>query len=140
VAQAVEPCTAEAVAAPVSDGFRPPTQPWMPGNRGITFATRPGQVVRAVLGGDVVFAGPIAHQRYVTIRIADRRRVTYSFLASITVQVGDVVPMGATVGVTGTTPFQLGYLDGDAYLDPSPLLARACARSHAALVPIPAGS
>lgn len=130
-------CTALVVVAPVADGFRPPADPWLPGNRGITFATVPGQEVHAALGGEVVFAGRIAGQGYVTIRLPDRRRVTYSFLAAAQVQPGDVVSAGASIGVTGTIPFHLGYLEGDTYLDPSWLVQHACRQGHAELVPVP---
>src|SRR5690606_16673870 len=30
------------VDAPITDPFRPPPQPWLPGNRGIEYATAPG--------------------------------------------------------------------------------------------------
>ena len=44
------------VDAPVTDPFRPPPEPWSPGNRGIEYATVPGTPVRAIGPGAVVFA------------------------------------------------------------------------------------
>lgn len=125
------------VAAPVSEGFRPPPEPWLPGNRGLTFATEPGQPVRAVRPGTVTFAGRIAQQWYVTVDLGDGRDVTYSYLSSVTVVVGARVTTGDLLGSTGAVPFQLGYRDGTGYLDPTVLVASACGWDHAVLVPVP---
>ncbi len=133
------PCTAVVVDAPVSDGFRPPAQPWLPGNRGVTFATRPGQVVHAALSGTVVFAGPIGGARYVSVLHTGGFRTTYSFLATVAVRAGQIVAAGTVVGITSQTPFQLGELLGDRYVDPTVLLGQACATGRAVLVPVPTG-
>ncbi len=125
------------VAAPVSDGFRPPSEPWGPGNRGLTFATSPGVVVRAVAAGRVRFAGVVARHRYVTVELDDRRDVTYSFLAEVAVAEGDEVALGDPVGRTGTEPFHLGHRDAHGYLDPTPLVLAACGWHHAVLVEVP---
>ncbi|HET8930866.1 MAG TPA: M23 family metallopeptidase [Acidimicrobiales bacterium] len=125
------------VDAEVSDGFRPPAEPWLPGNRGLTFATTPGRQVLAVTPGVVRFAGPIAGQWYVTVRRDDGRDVTYSFLSSVDVAVGDVVAEGDPLGRTGPVAFQLGYRDGTTYLDPTELVVDACGLHHAVLVPVP---
>ncbi len=125
------------VAAPVSDGFRPPPEPWLPGNRGLTFATGPAEPVRAVRPGLVGFAGRIAQQWYVTVVDADSTDTTYSFLSSVTVTTGDRVVVGEVVGLTGRVPFQLGLRDDGRYVDPTDLVTRACGWDHAVLVPVP---
>lgn len=131
------PC-ALPVEAEVTDGFRPPAEPWLPGNRGLTFATEPARPVRAVAPGRVTFAGAIAHRWYVTVRLPDGRDVTYSFLASAAVSTGAEVTTGDPIGTTGDTAFHLGFRDGDTYLDPTVLVVAACGRHHAVLVPVPA--
>lgn len=130
------PC-ALPVDAAVSDGFRPPARPWQPGNRGLTFSTGPGQPVLAVASGIVRFAGPIAHRWYVTVRLDDGTDVTYSFLSSVAVVVGEQVAVGDLVGVTGGIAFHLGHRDGASYLDPTGLVTAACGWDHAVLVPVP---
>lgn len=126
------------VAAPVSDGFRPPDRPWLAGNRGLTFATTPGMAVYAVGPGRVTFAGQIAAEWYVTVqRDGAADDVTYSYLAYTSLHVGDRVAPGDRIGLTGPTPFQLGHRDGSGYLDPGALLAAACRAHHAVLVKIP---
>ncbi len=125
------------VAAPVSDGFRPPPEPWLPGNRGLTFATTPAEPVRAVRPGVVGFAGRIAQHFYVTVDLADGTDVTYSYLSSVTVATRDHVVVGQVIGLTGPVPFQLGVRDGGRYLDPTDLVTVACGWDHAVLVPVP---
>src|SRR5699024_4022539 len=46
------------VDAPVIDPFRPPSRPFGPGNRGLTYGVAPLTPVRAAGDGEVVFAGP----------------------------------------------------------------------------------
>ena len=55
------------VDAPVADPFRPPEDPYGPGNRGIEYDTEPGSVVRAAAAGSVVFSGAVAGSLYVTL-------------------------------------------------------------------------
>src|SRR5205085_1070721 len=55
------------VDASVVDPFRPPPQPWAAGNRGLDYATRPGQEVRAAADGEVVFAGAVADSLHVVL-------------------------------------------------------------------------
>lgn len=128
------------VAAALSDGFRPPDAPWLPGNRGLTYATVAGQPVRAVAGGTVSFAGRIASQTYVTVDLGSGRDTTYSFLATTPLVVGDVIGVGDPIGITGPVAFQLGYREGPNYLDPGELLIGLCRPTHAVLVPVPGGS
>lgn len=109
--------------APIIDRFRPPPRPWMSGNRGIDFGTEPGAPILASADGRVVFAGPVAGALHVTILHDDALRTSYSFVASITVAVGDRVRVGDVVAVAGG-PFHFGVRTPDGtYLDPELLLA-----------------
>jgi murein DD-endopeptidase MepM/ murein hydrolase activator NlpD len=127
------------VDAPVVDGFRLPPEPWLAGNRGLTFGTTSGQPVRAVASGTVRFAGAIAGERYVSVDRPDRTRVTYSYLGSVAVAAGDLVEPGVVVGRAGARPFQLGWRDGLGYRDPTPLVMGTCPTRHAILVAVPPG-
>ena len=111
------------VDAPVVDGFRPPTTPYGPGNRGLEYAHRAGTEVRAAAGGRVTFAGQVAGTRHVDG--APRRRVAHHLL----------VPRShrragrpAACGRAGGRAPPLGRLhlsarSGDLYLDPAALFA-----------------
>src|SRR5438067_735784 len=107
------------VDAPVADLFRPPPQPWAAGNRGLDYATRPGQEVRAAADGEVVFAGSVADSLHVVLLHPDGLRTSYSFLGSIRVQRGVHLHQGDVVGTAGAVPFHFGARAGDAYVDPA---------------------
>lgn len=128
-------CPVPPVDAPVVDPFRPPACRWCPGNRGLEYGVVPGQPVRAVLAGQVVFAGPVARVPYVTVRLADGRRLTYGRLETVAVEVGAEVRAGQRLGTTGPT-FILTLRRGDEYEDPAPLLA---ARTRPRLVRLDGG-
>jgi murein DD-endopeptidase MepM/ murein hydrolase activator NlpD len=115
------------VDAPVVDPFRAPASPYAAGNRGLDYGTTPGQPITAIGDGTVVFAGQVAHQRFVTVLHPDGLRSSYSWLASISVHVGEHVGRGQQVGVAGSR-FQLGVRRGSAYLDPARLFGRGRAR------------
>jgi murein DD-endopeptidase MepM/ murein hydrolase activator NlpD len=121
------------VVAPVLDRFRPPPAPWLPGNRGIEYATLPGTPVRAIGPGVVVFAGLVAGERDVTVRHPDGLRSSYVDLALIRVRKGDAVAAGDVVGLS-TDRLHLGVRRGDTYLDPDSLWGRE-ATGHVVLVP-----
>ena len=125
-------CWQPPVPAPVTDPYREPACRWCPGNRGIEYATATGTPVRAVAAGTVGFAGVIAGERYVVVRHADGRRATYGGLADARFGTGDLVVAGTVVGTT-TTRFHFGLRDGDAYVDPTPLLGQLVYRTR--LVP-----
>lgn len=108
------------VDAPVVDRFRPPPQPWLPGNRGIEYATEPGTPVRATGRGLVAFAGPVAGSLHVTVAHPDGIRTSYSFLAAVHVRVGQAVAGGTVVGTAGAR-LHVGARRGDAYIDPESL-------------------
>ncbi len=108
------------VDAPVVDGFRLPNGPFGAGNRGLEYDTVPGQAVRAIGDGLVVFAGPVAGVDYVTVLHPDGLRSSYGYLAERLVTVGDRVVVGQTVGTAGER-LHLGVRSGGTYLDPAAL-------------------
>lgn len=110
------------VVAPVTDPFRPPPQPWLPGNRGIEYATVPGTPVRSAGRGRVSFAGPVAGALHVTVTHPDGIRTSYSFLATIVVAAGTEVVRGQVLGTSGDR-LHVGARRGDTYIDPASLWA-----------------
>lgn len=120
------------VSAPVVDGFRPPDDPWGPGNRGVDYATEPGTPVVVAAAGQVVFAGAVGGALHVTVRHPDGLRTSYSFLAGVQVALGQVLAPGTVIGVAGAM-LHLGVRDVlGRYLDPLGLLDRP---GRAVLVP-----
>lgn len=120
--------------APIVDRFRPPPEPWMPGNRGIDFGTAPGAEITAAADGRVVFAGAVGGALHVTVAHDDGLRTSYSFVASVAVVVTERVQVGQVVAVAGG-PFHFGVrTPDDGYLDPEAVLAGTI-RPRARLVP-----
>ena len=108
------------VDAPISDPFRPPPNPYGPGNRGLEYATAFGAPVGAAADGTVTFAGVVAGKRWVTIRHADGVRTTYGPLIEVAVSAGDTVTRGQTIGTAaGALTFTARV--GEAYVDPASL-------------------
>lgn len=122
------------VEAPVIDPFRPPAQPWLPGNRGIEYATVPGSLVRAIGPGVVVFAGPVAGQHHVTVAHPDGLRSSYSYLAGVRARVGDTVAGHGVLGVAGER-FHVGVRRGEVYIDPASLWGQRMIGGRVRLVP-----
>src|SRR5688572_11669487 len=115
------------VDAPVTDTFRPPTTPYGAGNRGVDYATTPGQPVSAAADGEVVFAGRIGTTTHVTVLHEDGIRTSYSFLATTNVRRGQQVAQGDPIGTTGDAPLHFGARAGPsktAYVDPLILLGQ----------------
>lgn len=117
------------VVGQVVDPFRRPSHPYGPGNRGLSYRTAPGDPVRAIGGGVVVFTGRIGGSLYVSVAHPHGLRSTYSYLTTIAVEVGDRVGPDAGIGTAGDG-FHLGVLRGTQYLDPALLFGRR----HAVLV------
>jgi len=106
------------VDAPVADPFRPPEDPYGPGNRGIEYDTVPGQVVRAAAAGTVAFAGPVARSLYITIDHGGGVTSTYSYLQRISVRAGTGVARGQVIGIAGER-LHFGVRLKGAYTDPA---------------------
>ncbi len=116
-------CWRAPVSAPVADPFREPLCRWCPGNRGIEYATDPGEAITAVASGTVTYSGTIAGRTYIVVQHADGKRATYGNLADRLHSHGDVVGVGAVVGHTAGV-FHFGLRDGDRYIDPAPFIGR----------------
>ncbi len=109
------------VPGPVVDPYRPPSTPYGPGNRGIDFATTPGERVVAPADGVVTFAGAVAGALHVVLLHSDGIRTSLSFLSSVLVTRGQQVVRGQSVGLAGSE-VHFGARRGEVYLDPSTLL------------------
>ena len=111
----------------VVDPYRPPSNPYGPGNRGIDLASPPGTAVVAPADGVVSFAGQVGGQLFVVIRHADGVRTTMGQLASIAVVTGQYLVAGEQVGTTAGR-IHFGARVGNEYIDPNLLLARGRVR------------
>lgn len=122
------------VDAPITDGYRPPVNPFGAGNRGLEFGTQSGDPVRAVADGVVRFAGPVGNNKFVTVEEPSGLRATYGFVEQVLVAAGQTIDRGALVAVAGPG-FHLTARVGSRYRDPTPLLEVTCYRVR--LVPVP---
>ena len=106
----------------IIDPFRPPSNPFGPGNRGVEFATAPGSAVVAAGAGTVSFAGQVGGDLFVVVQHADGVRTTYGFLASVGVATHAVVAQGDLVGIAAAS-VHWGARRGEVYFDPLTLLS-----------------
>lgn len=125
------------VEAPVVDPFRPPANPYGPGNRGIEYATVVGTEVGAAADGVVTFAGFVAGSLFVTVLHADGVRTTASYLASIRVVAGLRVNRGEVIGIAAAR-LHISARVGGEYIDPASLWGSGS--SHVFLVPLAGGA
>ena len=103
------------------DPFRPPENPYGPGNRGVEYDTDPGQVVWAAASGTVVFAGAVAGTLHVTVDHGGGVVSSYSYLQRISVRDGTYVNQGAVIGIAGERLHFGVRVDGN-YTDPAGFL------------------
>ena len=106
------------VDAPVADPYRPPQNPYGPGNRGVEYDTEPGDVVRAAAAGTVVFSGAVAGSLYVTLDHGGGVVSTYSYLQRISVRAGADVARGQVIAIAGERLHFSVRVDGS-YADPA---------------------
>lgn len=115
------------VPGPVLHGFDPPEHDWLPGNRGVDLAASPGQAVRSVTAGTVVFAGRVAGVGVVSVELADGRRTTHLPVVAA-VHLGERVVAGQVIGHVdspswcSTSCLHWGLKRGNTYFDPMSLL------------------
>lgn len=115
----------------VLQGFRPPSDPWGAGNRGLDLAAADGDPVRAVADGTVTFAGSIGGAGVVVVDHG-QVRTTYTPVA-VVVRAGERVARGSRLGTVAgrhcevQVCLHLGLLHGADYLDPALLFVTAAA-------------
>lgn len=128
------------VSAPIVDQFRPPSNPYGPGNRGIEYNTAVGDPVTAVADGVVRFAGSVGGDGFVVVEHGPELWATYAYLSTIEVSLDELVEAGGVVA-TAEGGFHLTARRSDGpgsprrYIDPLPLLSGACFTVK--LVPVP---
>ena len=105
------------VRGTVVSSFRPPACERCAGHRGVTVATVAGSEVWAMRRGLITFAGEVASLTYIVQEIEPGVRVTYGWLADISVREGDIVEAGAVIGRTKARTY-LGVRVGEVYVDP----------------------
>ncbi|MFZ9482711.1 MAG: murein hydrolase activator EnvC family protein [Ilumatobacteraceae bacterium] len=127
-------CLVAPVTAPVSEPFEAPTCPYCAGHRGVEYSTSPGEPVTAASEGVVTFAGQVAGVRWVVVADLPGRLVSYGYLRTSVVAVGEQVAVGEVLG-TSSERLYLGVRQDDAPVDPAPLLAGTVAVSRPRLVP-----
>jgi len=111
------------VDGPIIDPFRPPAQPWLPGNRGLEYATTPGDPVRASAAGVVSFSGQVGGNLFVTVRHQDGIRTTVGFVVETHVAQGDRVHAGTLLATAGES-IHFTARRNDEYFDPQLLFVR----------------
>jgi murein DD-endopeptidase MepM/ murein hydrolase activator NlpD len=116
------------VQGPLVRGFEPPSGPYGPGHRGIDLRSPPGAMVSAPAGGRVVFAGPVAGLRWVTVEVATGVVVAVGPLDRPVVATGQRVVALARLGRLATGHpggLHLGLRIDGVYVDPLPYLVGA---------------
>ena len=123
------------VDAAVNDGWRPPSTPYGPGNRGWQYATADADPVRAAGAGTVTFAGHVGGVQAVTITHRGGLRTSYTRLATRDVDLHDRVVVGEQIG-TAMTDLHFGVRLGDRYIDPAVLFEAGALQYGARLRPL----
>ena len=122
------------VDRPVADPFRPPSDPYGPGNRGVEYDTESGEVVRAAAAGTVVFSGAVAGSLHVTIDHGGGVVSSYSHLGRISVRVDARVGQGQVIATAGER-LHFGVRVNGSYVDPFGFVG--VRRIRVRLVPVP---
>lgn len=112
----------------VVQGFDPPAEPWLPGQRGVDLEGHVGERVLAAGDGVVSFAGPVGGIGAVSVTSGELR-TTYEPVRRL-VRAGQSVRQGQVIGRLVLTGSQCrpaaclhwGLLRGSTYLDPLALL------------------
>ena len=120
------------VQALISDPFRAPDNPYGPGNRGIEYVTRDGDIVRASAAGSVSFAGPVAGELYITINHGGGLLSSYSYLGRINVAKSAMVNQGDVIGFAGSRFLHFSIRMNGEYVDPVTFIG--VLRTHIRLV------
>lgn len=110
----------------VGAAFDRPAHPYAAGHRGIDYAVPIGSRVRAAAAGYVSFAGTVAGRGAVTIDHGSGIQTTYTGLATIAVEEGEMVTQGRFIATSGSAHgrpgVHFGVIRDGAYVDPNGLL------------------
>ena len=116
------------VHGPVVEHFRAPACERCAGHRGVTIGTTPGEVVRAAVGGEIVFVGQVAGVTYVVERISTDVRITYGQIQPLdSLTVGQQVDEGQPLGLAESRVY-IGVRVGTRPVHPLRYLGLAGAR------------
>ncbi len=111
--------------ATISDPFREPSCDRCSGNRGIEYSTKPGTPIIAGASGVVSFSGVVANKKYLVIKTAAGRRLTYGSILTSDLRIGNSVVVGQIIGTTSNMLY-FGLREstalGDIYVDPAKYL------------------
>ncbi len=114
-----------AYKATISDPFRQPSCDRCAGNRGIEYTTKPGTPIIAGASGVVSFSGVVANKKYLVIKTAAGRRLTYGSILTSDLRIGNSVVAGQIIGTTSNMLY-FGLREssalGDIYVDPAKYL------------------
>ena len=118
------------VDGPIVRKFEQPLGPYAAGHRGVDFEVPSGSEVVASSSGTVKFAGPVADDGlFITIAHDAQLETTYSFLSRVDVAVGQKVPQGDAIGLSGSghpgsakPVLHFGAKVAGVYIDPEILL------------------
>jgi murein DD-endopeptidase MepM/ murein hydrolase activator NlpD len=114
-----------AYKATISDPFRQPSCDRCAGNRGIEYTTKPGTPIIAGASGVVSFSGVVANKKYLVIKTAAGRRLTYGSILNSDLRIGNSVVAGQIIGSTSNMLY-FGLREssalGDIYVDPAKYL------------------
>jgi len=114
-----------AYKATISDPFRQPICDRCAGNRGIEYTTKPGTPIIAGASGIVSFSGVVANKKYLVIKTAAGRRLTYGSILTSDLRIGNSVVAGQIIGSTSNMLY-FGLREssalGDIYVDPAKYL------------------
>lgn len=109
----------------ISDPFRQPSCDRCAGNRGIEYTTKPGTPIIAGASGVVSFSGVVANKKYLVIKTAAGRRLTYGSILTSDLRIGNSVVAGQIIGATSNMLY-FGLREnsalGDVYVDPAKYL------------------
>ena len=104
----------------ISDPFRQPSCDRCAGNRGIEYSTKPGTPIIAGASGVVSFSGVVANKKYLVIKTAAGRRLTYGSILTSDLRIGNSVVVGQIIGTTSNMLY-FGLREstalGDIYVD-----------------------
>jgi len=111
----------------ISDPFRQPSCDRCAGNRGIEYKTQPGTPIIAGASGIVSFSGAVANKKYLVIKTAAGRRLTYGSILNSDLRIGNSVVAGQIIGTTSNMLY-FGVRESvitnshDIYVDPTKYL------------------